>query len=71
MAKSGKEVTRNALRSMAFLTSEMITQFAVSMTPKGNESTANSVDAQSGSHQDQVPPPLPEEPLPQPPSTPI
>nr|CDS25535.1 voltage gated hydrogen channel 1 [Hymenolepis microstoma] len=37
LAKSGKEVTKNAIRSMAFLTSEIITQFAVGMNPKNLE----------------------------------
>ncbi|VDO13953.1 unnamed protein product [Rodentolepis nana] len=37
IAKSGKEVTKNAIRSMAFLTSEIITQFAVGLNPKNLE----------------------------------
>ncbi|KAM3178043.1 hypothetical protein ACTXT7_003354 [Hymenolepis weldensis] len=37
LAKSGKEVTKNAIRSMAFLTSEIITQFAVGMNPRNLE----------------------------------
>lgn len=37
VAKSGKEVTKNAIRSMAFLTSEIITQFAVGMNPRSLE----------------------------------
>ncbi|VDK40707.1 unnamed protein product [Taenia asiatica] len=39
ISKSGKEVTKNAIRSMVFLTSEIITQFAVGVNPKTQETS--------------------------------
>ncbi|KAL5103457.1 Voltage-gated hydrogen channel 1 [Taenia crassiceps] len=41
ISKSGKEVTKNAIRSMVFLTSEIITQFAVGVNPKTRETSPN------------------------------
>lgn len=42
VSKSGKEATKNAIRSMVFLTSEIITQFAVGMNSKTQETNPDS-----------------------------